>query len=80
MNRQNQKAGSGRISQGLIYLLIIAAVVLSLTAEAVAQDDRSFYFPAVIIEAEVRPDGSVPGCLVLYLSEVQQHGSGCNGQ
>ena len=59
MNRHQLKVGSGVISQGLVYLLIIAAVALLLPAKAGAQDDRSFYFPAVIIEAEVNPDGSM---------------------
>lgn len=43
----------------VLTLSIFMMVTLLFPATAGAQDDRSFYFPSVIIDAEVFPDGSM---------------------
>jgi len=43
----------------VLFLILISAVYCAFPTGAGAQDDRSFYFPSVIIDAEIRPDGSM---------------------
>ncbi|MDZ4133313.1 MAG: DUF2207 domain-containing protein [Dethiobacteria bacterium] len=54
--RQNQLRSASFL---FVSLVICAAVNLFFPAVAGAQDDRSFHFPSVIIEAEVNPDGTM---------------------
>ena len=43
----------------MALLLGLALIVLAQFAAPVHADDRSYYFPQVLIEAEIHPDGSM---------------------
>ncbi len=59
MSRANYLQSLGTFDRIVIFLLVIIAVIVITPASAGAQDNRSFYFPSVVIEAEVRQDGSM---------------------